>query len=81
MGMAMTPTLSHLEPEQISQLDDLGESLDMSRSALVRKAIGDRLDRLHRPGCEHVRQGAARHTGRVGNLADWLNAAQAARRQ
>ncbi len=79
----MKPTLIHLDPEQVSELDDLGQTLDMSRSELVRKAISDMLKRVHRPGSD------ANAYDRIpldapdewGNLADWLDAARPARKQ
>ena len=79
----MKPTLIHLDPAQVSELDDLGETLDVSRSELVRRAISEMLSRLDRPGSD------ASAYDRIpldapdewGNLADWLDAARAARKQ
>ena len=79
----MKPTLIHLDPEQISALDDLGESLDMSRSALVRKAIGDMLKRVHQPESDAIayERVPLDTPDEWGNLADWLDAAREARKR
>ncbi len=79
--MAMKPTLVHLEPEQLARLDGLGEALKSSRSALIRKAINDMLERTGRTATD------AGAYDRVpldapdewGNLTDWLTAARNAR--
>ncbi len=79
----MKPTLIHLDPEQISELDDLGESLDMSRSELVRKAISEMLKRIHEPGSDASAYDRLplETPDEWGNLADWLDAARESRRQ
>lgn len=72
----MKPTLVHLEPEQLAQLDDLGEVLDTSRSALIRRAIDDMLKRA--AGSRSDGDAYARipldTPDEWGNLADWLAA-------
>lgn len=77
----MKPTLVHLEPEQVSQLDELGEVLSTSRSALIRRAIDDMLRRA--PGSRSDGDAYERTPldmpDEWGNLADWLTAAREAR--
>lgn len=77
----MKPTLVHLEPEQLAQLDDLGEVLSTSRSALIRRAIDDMLKRSsgERSDGDAYERIPLDTPDEWGNLADWLTAAREAR--
>jgi hypothetical protein len=77
----MKPTLVHLEPEQLAQLDDLGEVLSVSRSALIRAAIDDMLKRAsgHRSDGDAYERLPLDTPDEWGNLADWLVSAREAR--
>jgi predicted DNA-binding protein len=79
--MAMKPTLIHLEPEQLARLDELGEVLSVSRSALIRTAIDDMLTRAseNRSDADAYDRMPLDTPDEWGNLADWLEAARAAR--
>lgn len=79
----MKPTLVHLNPEQISELDDLGQSLGVSRSELVRKAIAEMLKRVNQPESDAVAYDRVPLDApdEWGNLAEWLDAARGARKQ
>jgi hypothetical protein len=77
----MKPTLVHLEPEQLAQLDDLGEALSTSRSALIRRAIDDMLKRASGSGTDGdaYDRTPLDTPDEWGNLADWLAAARQVR--
>lgn len=79
--MAMKPTLVHLDPEQLAKLDDLGEVLSTSRSALIRRAIDDMLNRSSgiRSDGDAYERIPLDTPDEWGNLADWLEAAREAR--
>ena len=76
---AMKPTLVH--SKQLEQLDDLVEVLSTSRSALIRQAIDDMLERssgTRSEGDAYERIPLDTPDG-GGNLADWLASAREAR--